>query len=101
MRFTTLFSRAAAALLVGSDLVSAVISLDLTSDGMFFDSPKRRITDARVDSIKNAASTIAYDMMTYYKGNQSGGIPGVLPGPPPNPTWGCKLGKEVYLRVNY
>ncbi|KAA8569769.1 hypothetical protein EYC84_001350 [Monilinia fructicola] len=39
-------------------------------------------------SIKNAAATIAYDMMTYYKGNQSGGIPGVLPGPPPNPPWG-------------
>ncbi|RAL58998.1 hypothetical protein DID88_009027 [Monilinia fructigena] len=29
-------------------------------------------------SIKNAAATIAYDMMTYYKGNQSGGIPGVF-----------------------
>ncbi len=29
-------------------------------------------------------------MMTYYKGNTSGGIPGVLPGPPPNPTWGCE-----------
>lgn len=29
-------------------------------------------------------------MMTYYKGNTSGGIPGVLPGPPPNPPWGCK-----------
>jgi mannan endo-1,6-alpha-mannosidase len=27
-------------------------------------------------------------MMTYYKGNESGGIPGVLPGPPPNPPWG-------------
>jgi len=72
MRYSTLLSRTAAALLVGSDLVSAVISLDLTSD----------------TSIKSAASTIAYDMMTYYKGNQSGGIPGVLPGPPPNPTWG-------------
>jgi hypothetical protein len=42
------------------------------------------------DSIKNVASTLAYDMMTYYKGNESGGIPGVLPGPPPNPTWGCE-----------
>lgn len=29
-------------------------------------------------------------MMTYYHGNESGGIPGVLPGPPPNPPWGCK-----------
>jgi len=30
--------------------------------------------------------------MTYYKGNQSGGIIGVLPGPPPNPPDGCKSG---------
>lgn len=30
-------------------------------------------------------------MMTYYKGNQSGGIIGVLPGPPPNPPNGCML----------
>ena len=28
-------------------------------------------------------------MMTFYKGNQSGGIIGVLPGPPPNPPTGC------------
>ncbi|PSS27636.1 glycoside hydrolase family 76 protein [Amorphotheca resinae ATCC 22711] len=69
--FSGFFSRAAAALLLGGHLASA-IDLDLNSP----------------DSIKNAAATIAYDMMTYYKGNQSGGIPGVLPGPPPNPTWG-------------
>ena len=28
-------------------------------------------------------------MLSVYKGNVSGGIIGVLPGPPPNPTWGC------------
>ncbi|EXJ93876.1 hypothetical protein A1O1_02269 [Capronia coronata CBS 617.96] len=33
------------------------------------------------DSIKSATSTIAYDMMTYYSGNQSGQTPGLLPGP--------------------
>lgn len=33
------------------------------------------------ESIKKAASDIAYGMMTYYKGNESGQIPGVLPGP--------------------
>ena len=38
------------------------------------------------DSIKSVASTIAFDMMSYYKGNLSGGTPGLLPGPPPNPT---------------
>jgi len=67
----TLVSRVATALLVGSSVVAA-IELDLTSPA----------------SIKSVTSTIAYDMMTYYKGNVSGGIPGVLPGPPPNPVWG-------------
>lgn len=33
------------------------------------------------DSIKTVSSTIAYDMMTYYTGNQSGQTPGLLPGP--------------------
>ncbi|KAK2624910.1 hypothetical protein QTJ16_005279 [Diplocarpon rosae] len=41
-------------------------------------------------SIKDTAATLAYDMMVYYKGNQSGGIIGVLPGPPPNPPDGCR-----------
>jgi mannan endo-1,6-alpha-mannosidase len=34
-----------------------------------------------IDSIKNAASTIAFDMMSYYTGNQTGGVPGNLPQP--------------------
>ncbi|KAF7920529.1 uncharacterized protein EAE97_011422 [Botrytis byssoidea] len=63
---------AATAVLLSSSRVNAEIELNLDDD----------------TSIKNAAATIAYDMMTYYKGNQSGGIPGVLPGPPPNPSWG-------------
>lgn len=33
----------------------------------------------RSESIKNAAATAAYDMMSYYQGNQSGQIPGKLP----------------------
>ncbi|KIW29243.1 uncharacterized protein PV07_05068 [Cladophialophora immunda] len=33
------------------------------------------------DSIKSVTSTLAYDMMTYYSGNQSGQVPGLLPGP--------------------
>lgn len=32
-------------------------------------------------SIKSAASTIAYGMAKYYHGNESGGIPGILPPP--------------------
>lgn len=34
------------------------------------------------DEIKESARTLAYDMSTYYKGNQSGQIVGILPGPP-------------------
>ena len=34
-----------------------------------------------LDSIKSAARTIAYDMMSYYTGNNTGDIPGNLPGP--------------------
>lgn len=33
------------------------------------------------DSVKAATSSIAYDMMTYYSGNESGQVPGILPGP--------------------
>ena len=36
-------------------------------------------------SIKAAASTLAFDMMSYYKGNLSGQTPGLLPGPPATP----------------
>lgn len=50
--------------LLGSQTVSA-LNLDLTS----------------TDSIKAAASTIAYGMMTYYTGNRTGDVPGNLPDP--------------------
>jgi mannan endo-1,6-alpha-mannosidase len=43
----------------------AAIQLDLSSD----------------DSIKQAASTIAHDMLTFYVGNQTGQVPGLLPPP--------------------
>jgi mannan endo-1,6-alpha-mannosidase len=33
------------------------------------------------DSIKSAASEVAYTLMTYYKGNESGETPGLLPKP--------------------
>lgn len=35
------------------------------------------------DDIKTSAAQLAYDTMTYYKGNLSGQTPGILPGPPP------------------
>jgi len=51
--------------LAGLVSVARGIALDLTSP----------------DSIKSVASTLAYDMMTFYSGNQSGQVPGLLPGP--------------------
>ncbi|KAM3505553.1 hypothetical protein MY10362_002875 [Beauveria mimosiformis] len=44
---------------------AAQLNLDLTSES----------------SIKDTASTLAYGLMKYYNGNQTGGIPGLLPGP--------------------
>jgi len=38
------------------------------------------------DDIRSVASTIAFDMVSFYKGNESGQVPGNLPGPPPNPS---------------
>jgi mannan endo-1,6-alpha-mannosidase len=35
----------------------------------------------QTDSIKSAAGTVAYGMMSYYKGNESGQTPGLLPEP--------------------
>src|ERR1700712_1052010 len=34
-----------------------------------------------IDSIKSAASTVAFNMMTYYYGNTTRGIPGLLGDP--------------------
>jgi mannan endo-1,6-alpha-mannosidase len=39
------------------------------------------LTVSSVDSVKSVASTIAHEMMTYYSGNETGGTPGLLPGP--------------------
>ncbi|KAK4227130.1 putative glycoside hydrolase [Podospora fimiseda] len=36
------------------------------------------------DSIKAAAKTVAANLMGYYKGDQPGETPGILPGPPPH-----------------
>ncbi|EAA30434.1 hypothetical protein GE21DRAFT_10541 [Neurospora crassa] len=34
------------------------------------------------DNIRASAKTLAFDLMKFYNGNQSGQIPGILPGPP-------------------
>jgi len=51
--------------IISGQRAHAAISLDLTS----------------TDSIKQAAGTIAYDLMTYYTGNRTGDTPGNLPDP--------------------
>ena len=33
------------------------------------------------DSVKSVTSSLAYDMMTFYSGNTTGNVPGLLPGP--------------------
>ncbi|KAI1389302.1 glycoside hydrolase family 76 protein [Hypoxylon trugodes] len=68
------------------------------------------------DSIKAAAKEVAYDLMKYYHGNESGQIPGVLPGPPPagdyywwqgGALWGTMMdywhytGDETYNDVTF
>ncbi|KKK18355.1 endo mannanase, GH76 family [Aspergillus ochraceoroseus] len=58
------------AALAGSGTVAA-LELDIGDQGT-----------SSSGSIKNAARTVAYNMMSYYHGNESGQIPGKLPG-----TW--------------
>ena len=36
-----------------------------------------------VNAIKQSSSQLAWDMLQYYSGNESGQVPGILPGPPP------------------
>lgn len=42
------------------------------------------ILNILLESIKNAAKQVAFDLMTYYDGNETGHVPGILPGPPPD-----------------
>lgn len=40
------------------------------------------VTDGEcIASVKNVASEIAYDLMSYYTGNRTGDVPGNLPSP--------------------
>jgi hypothetical protein len=40
------------------------------------------VTDHDAAEIKESARALAYDLMLQYDGNQTGMIPGILPGPP-------------------
>jgi mannan endo-1,6-alpha-mannosidase len=65
MRLGLLFSYAGTFCLLAGQGAHAAITLDLSS----------------TDSIKKAASTVAFDLMSYYTGNRTGDVPGNLPDP--------------------
>ncbi|ODA79251.1 hypothetical protein RJ55_04844 [Drechmeria coniospora] len=55
-----------------------------------------------VDNIKTSASTLAYDLMLFYPGNKTGGIPGTLPGPPPaGPYYWWEGGAMMGTYIDY
>lgn len=59
------FTSAVSICTLAGQVANAAITLDLTSP----------------ESIKNAAGTAAFDLMTYYTGNRTGDTPGNLPDP--------------------
>jgi hypothetical protein len=70
--------------LLASGRMSHAISLDQSSPGMSRQPLSLKVIykyNCLLDSIKSAARTIAFDMMSYYIGNNTGNIPGNLPGP--------------------
>lgn len=79
------FSKICAALSLCLLQTVGAIEIDFKSTGQFLgvhDFIVRSLIECMlVDSIKKGASTIAYDMMTYYQGNLTGFPPGVLPAP--------------------
>ncbi|KAL2269109.1 hypothetical protein VTJ83DRAFT_3955 [Remersonia thermophila] len=57
--------RYGAGALAGAAVANAAYSIKTTAD------------------IKTTAATVAWDLMQYYRGNETGQTPGILPGPPP------------------
>lgn len=54
------------------------------------------------DSIKSAAKIVAANLFTYYKGNEPGQTPGILPGPPPaGPYYWWEAGAMWGAYVDY
>jgi hypothetical protein len=83
MRLFKMMASTAIAVLASRRMAQA-INLDLSSPGMLLDPLVARVScksNDYQDSIKSAAKTIAFDMMSYYNGNTTGNIPGNLPGP--------------------
>lgn len=65
MKFSTSFISTAILCALAGQGIDAAITLDVQSPA----------------SIKQAASAIAYDMVKYYTGNNTGDVPGNLPAP--------------------
>ncbi|KAK2592304.1 hypothetical protein QQS21_009994 [Conoideocrella luteorostrata] len=54
------------------------------------------------DNIRQSAGTLAFDLIKLYKGNESGQIPGVLPGPPPEgPYFWWQGGAMMATYIDY
>jgi mannan endo-1,6-alpha-mannosidase len=65
MKFSSSFISTAILCTLAGQGIDAAITLDIKSS----------------NSIKQAASTLAYDMVRYYTGNNTGNVPGNLPDP--------------------
>lgn len=72
------------AILCAAGLASAQSPFSIDTTGTFFPSYSRwGGLLIRVEDIKKTASTLAWDLLQYYNGNETGQTPGILPGPPP------------------
>jgi mannan endo-1,6-alpha-mannosidase len=55
-----------------------------------------------LDDIKKTAATLSWDLLQYYKGNESGQTPGLLPGPPPvGPYYWWEAGAMFGTLIDY
>ncbi|KAI1861203.1 uncharacterized protein JN550_011025 [Neoarthrinium moseri] len=57
------------------------IQVDFSSDGRVTQHLSKSKTNSKPDSIKSTASTIAFGLLKYYTGNNTGDVPGNLPDP--------------------
>lgn len=62
-------------------MLSYAISHILSTNPLYPRVQFSNMSNSVIDSIKSAASTVAYDMMQYYVGNETGQTPGILPSP--------------------
>lgn len=58
------------------------LAVALAASGMLPGAQAQYYKIGTTEEIKESARTLAYDLMLFYKGNQTGEIPGILPGPP-------------------